>query len=111
MSKRTTADPLDGLSEEEIAELCDFKPVISDNEMEQIEKNAQQFGVNRRITLAILARDADNLSNTSIEAPDVFGAMRESVEAFRDHARNLLEMAETACLRVAIADCREAVAG
>jgi hypothetical protein len=100
------------LSDEELAELADFAPCFDDAAMERIEEiaSSKAIGQNRRCMLVILARDADTSSDFSISEPEAFGEMRECVEAYRDHAKQMLEMAETACIRLAIADCRPEIA-
>jgi len=97
-----------GMSDEELHEIANFAPCIDDAEMERIEEisSSNAIGQNRRCMLLMLARDADMSSNFSISEPEAFGDMRECVEAYRDHVKQMLEMAEVACVRLAIADCR-----
>jgi len=96
------------LSDEELAKLADFTPCFDDAAMEYIEEIASSkvIGQHRRCMLVVLARDADTSSNFSISDPEAFGEMRKGVEAYRNHAKQMLEMAETACIRLDIADCR-----
>ena len=96
------------LTEEELNRLANFGALIDDAAMERIEDvaSSRETSQGRRCALIVLARDADTSSNFSIEEPEAFGEMRQAVESYRDHAKSMLEMAETACVRLAIADAR-----
>ena len=74
--------------------------------MEDASKTPQR-GQQRRAMLAILATSADKLSKLSTEDPEAFGEMRDLVEVFYKDARALADFAQSATIRLAIADCRE----
>jgi hypothetical protein len=89
-------------------ELANFGPCFDDATMERIEEvaSSQAIGIDRRCMLMVLARDACTSANFSSSKPEAFGELRECIQTYRDHAREMLELAEMACVRLAIADCR-----
>ena len=93
--------------------IANFGPAIDDEAMERMEKMAssQAVGQGRRCALIAMARDADTLSNLSIESPDAFAEMLGAIEDFRDHAKRLFDAAEAAAMRMKIADCRDMNSG
>ncbi len=95
-------------TDEEFDELANFAPAFDDEVMEQLESAASNKarGQQRRLCLLACARSADDLSKISVEIPEAFGEMLELVEMFKVHAKGLYEMAESACARMQIADCR-----
>lgn len=95
--------------EKALDDMANFGAQFDDGEMERLEAHAggQGIGQARRMTLVALARDADMLSNLSLSAPDAFGAMRDAVDDFAEHAKHLLEAATAAQIRLTITDCRE----
>lgn len=87
-------------------QLENFPAAIDAETMRKMEEGAQRAGVNRRLVLLALARDADALSRVSVEAPEAFGEMLEGVDSFLQHAKALHEAAEAAAFRLRVADCR-----
>ncbi len=98
------------LSDEELDALASFGPGISEDQVNQLEKSAttQERGQQRRLCLVACARSADDLSKLSMESPEAFGEMLECIEAFKEHAKGLAELSESAYVRMLIADCRTA---
>lgn len=92
----------------ELDAMANFGPAITDDDMHRMEEGAQGFGIERRLTLIALARDANTLSQMSLDDPESFAEMLGGIESFRDHAKALLHGAEHAVLRMKIADCRSA---
>jgi FtsZ-interacting cell division protein YlmF len=86
-----------------------FGPAIDDVTMQSMEAGAssKQRGIDRRVVLMVMARDSEVLAKFSIDEPEAFEEMRKTVERFKSHARALLDVAESASLRMSIADCRE----
>ncbi|MEO5561363.1 MAG: hypothetical protein ABIR10_16965 [Dokdonella sp.] len=103
-SRRKAREP--EMTDEEMMEIADFGPAIDEKQMQKLEQIAQEVGVIRRLTLLACARSADALSKISLESPAVYGELRDSVDAFKKHAAGLLDLAESASFRMAIADCR-----
>ena len=99
----------ENMSDAELDELANFGPAIDDEDVYKMERAASSKGIGqaRRCTLLAMARDADCFSKMSLEVPQAYGEMREAIERFREHAQGLLEIAESACMRMAVADCRE----
>lgn len=106
--KDFTDKPVEQMTEEEVEGMANFGPSITDGLAEDLEKSAttKERGQQRRLCLAACARSADDLSKLSIEAPDAFGEMLECIEAFREHAQGLAAVADSAYLRMKVADCR-----
>jgi hypothetical protein len=96
------------LTEDELNKLANFSPAISDEEMMRMEEVASSdaVGLERRLCFVACARSADDISELSISEPEAFIEMMEAIEAFKTHAEGLAEIAETAYLRMQIADCR-----
>jgi len=92
----------------ELDALANFGPCLDDAAMDRIEEvaNSQAIGINRRCMLMVLARSAGVSANFCSSKPEAFGDLRESIEVYRDHVREMLELAEMACVRLAIVDCR-----
>jgi len=95
-----------------IDEMANFGPAFDDETMQQLEKSSstKERGVQRRLCLIACASSAETLSDMSIKEPDAFGEMLELVEVFAIHAKAVYEMADTALLRMKIADCRQVAA-
>ena len=71
------------LTKDELNELANFKPAISDKEMMQMEESAndEARGLQRRLCLVACARSVQEISELSIEKPDAFTEMMETIEA------------------------------
>jgi hypothetical protein len=104
----SSGNDFDQLSEEEIDALVNFGPGISDDDMERLEIAATtpERGQQRRLCLVACSRSSDLLSELSIESPEAFGEMLECIEAFKEHAKGLASLSESAYARMLIADCR-----
>ncbi|MGA0585337.1 MAG: hypothetical protein ACO2ER_15710 [Castellaniella sp.] len=89
-------------------ELANFGPMITDDQVDQLEHIAtsQGIGQGRRLVLLALSRSADTLSDFSAKEPEAFAEMLEIMEQFQEHVEGLSKMVESAMLRVQIADCR-----
>jgi hypothetical protein len=98
------------LTDEELTQLANFGPAITDELVYQLEESASAKcrGIQRRLVLLACSRSVDVLSDISVKEPEAFKEMLECIEAFKEHAKGLAEMAESAYVRMLIADCREA---
>lgn len=108
----TNANNSDDYTEEDqrlMDQMANFGPSISDQMVEQLERNAAapERGQQRRVALLVLARDADTLSKLSVEEPDAYDELLAMVEAFEEHTKGLSEAATAAHLRLKLADCRQ----
>jgi hypothetical protein len=92
------------LTKDELNMLANLPSAISSEEMMQMEEaaNDKARGKQRRLCLLACARSTDVLSKLSVEAPDAFAEMMESIEAFKTHAKGLVEVAEAAYIRMLI---------
>jgi hypothetical protein len=92
-----------------IIEAAAFGVEIDDETMVQLEEAAasNSRGQQRRIVLLALARDSDNLTNISIQAPDVYKEMLELSEIYLEHAKALVSITEKAIYRLNAAKCTE----
>lgn len=101
---------MDALTDEQMEEFANFKAAIDDETVETMEKAAQgkNIGIARRLSLVALARDAETLTNLSLDDPHAFEEMKGMIEMFENHAKGLHEAAQAAVLRMAICDCRNA---
>jgi hypothetical protein len=109
MAIGNAGDAVDGqLSDKEPHELVNFAPCFDDATMGRIEEvaNSQAIGVSRRCMLMVLARGADTSARFSSSKPEAFRELRECIQTYRDHVSEMLELAEMACARLAIADGR-----
>ncbi|TCW28646.1 hypothetical protein [Gulbenkiania mobilis] len=90
------------------SEFANFGPVIDAATMAHMEKAAagNEVGTSRRLALLACARSMETLAAISAEQPEAFADILDSVESFKEHAQGLLEVAETALLRLQLADCR-----
>ena len=96
------------ITDEELEKAANFEAAISDDQMYELEEaaNDKSRGQQRRLVLVACSRSAEKLSDLSTLCPDAFIEMKESIEAYREHAKGLLEMADSASFRMTIADCR-----
>ncbi len=89
------------------ASMPDFTPLLTKEQMATVEKTAHDFGINRRVALATLTRSRAQLMAGGGASPENVGktllAMIDSVENFRDHLKDLQEVAETAWARLMVA--------
>jgi hypothetical protein len=108
MAIGNAGDAGDGqLSDKKPHESANFGLCFDDVTIGRIEEvaNSQAIGINRRCMLMVLARGTDTSNSFSSSKPEAFRELRECIQAYRDHIREMLELAEMACARLAIADC------
>jgi hypothetical protein len=107
MAKKKTTTTLP--SEADLDELASFAPALDKPTMSNLEKVAggQAVGMQRRVALAVLTMNADELTRVSLEDQSTYAEMRRAVEGFRVHATGMLEAAEAAAIRIVIADIGE----
>lgn len=81
---------------------ANFEAFLSDEDVKRLEVAAscQARGQQRRLCLVACARNAETLKDMLDEEPDAFEAMLDAVEAFREHAKALAEISETAYARM-----------
>lgn len=86
-------------------QLPDFGPAIDDATMKQMERGAasNERGQQRRLVLVTMARDKDVLVKFAKDEPESFAEVAEMIESFKDHAKALLDVAESALDRMAVA--------
>lgn len=96
------------LTDEDLERIANFGPELTDEQVDEIEAAAcdKSRGQQRRLALVACSISADALSNLSISEPEAFKEMFECIEVFRDFTKGLAEMAESAYIRMVIADCR-----
>ena len=96
-------------SEAELDAQASFAPVFDKPTMFRMEEVAggQFIGIQRRIALAVLTMSADELTKASQEDPSTYAEIREAVEVFKTHAQAMLDAADVAAIRTAIADIGE----
>lgn len=80
-----------------------FGPLLSHEEMTQFDKDASGRDGARRICLMTCTRSADMLRSLNAEFPEAFDELLANIEGFKEHAKRLLDIAETASLRMQIA--------
>lgn len=96
----------DTFTDEELDIWSNFGPALTDELVSLLEESANDSrrGFQRCLALLACARSADALSDISINEPEAFNEMLESVKAFKEHAEGLAAMAESAYLRLEIAE-------
>ena len=78
-----------------------FEAVFTDEQVEQIEKEQREWGVNRRIMLAFLSRSGEQLvANAGDNREDTFEKMRDFITEYRDHLKAGVELADCALARL-----------
>lgn len=94
-----------------INEAISFDADIDDKTMMQLEEAAASSsrGQQRRIVLLALARDSDNLTNISMQEPNLYEEMIEMSEIYLEHAKALVSITEKAISRLKIANSKERV--
>ncbi len=83
-------------------------PQIDDKTIEELETSAstQERGQQRRICLVAVGRGLTELEKVSTEDPELYGEMCELAEVYLEHAKGLAAMAESAVMRLTLADLR-----
>lgn len=82
-----------------------FGPAINEATMRSMEQGAtsKDRGIARRLVLLAMSRDAESLEKLSVDDPVGYGAMRDAINDFEDHAQALLDVAKAASFRMNIA--------
>ena len=83
-------------------EHCSFQAAISEEQMMQMEANAD-YGVSRRIMLAVLTKDSEQLRSAFTTSPDAMLEALEMIVAFKSHIDDVKSLAESAIARLALA--------
>ena len=102
----TNQTTLNDLTDDEFNQLVNFQPTISDEQRIEMEEGAKDEvrGIQRRLCLLTCARSEKELSGLRLKEPEAFAEMMESIEAFKDHAEALAEVAEAAYNRMVMAN-------
>ena len=102
------------MADETVTEIEDSEPegfgsAIDDATLRAMEEGAtsKERGLSRRYALLAMARDANTLGQMSINNPKAYGAMREAIQDFEEHAQALLDVAKSASFRMYVCDCRD----
>ncbi len=103
-AKSTASKPF---TDKQVKELTSFEAAITDETAEALEKVAggNEIGIQRRMCLAVVSRDAPTLAKLRTEAPEAFRKTFEAVEGFVKHIQGVQEVAQAAHWRMKIADC------
>lgn len=82
------------------------KPELYPETIERMEKGASSNGVGqiRRVCLATMGKSLEELNDCSKRDPGTFKVLVTAANEFRDHAKALLEVANSAVFRLALAD-------
>lgn len=82
------------------------KPVLDTQTIERMERGASSQGIGqiRRFCLLTMGKSLEDLNQCSKDDPELFGEMMRASTEFRDHAKALLEVANSAVFRLALAD-------
>ncbi|MGJ0491072.1 hypothetical protein [Methylobacter sp.] len=97
------------LTDEELVKIASFEPAITAEQLNEMERisSGNSCGMQRRLAFLACARSADELSKLNIEEPEAFKEMLDSIEAFKDHAQGLAEIAESAYFRMLLVGARQ----
>lgn len=97
------------LTDEALVKLASFGPAITAAELNEMERIASgnPCGTQRRLALLACARSADELSKLNEDEPEAFKEMLDCIEAFKDHAQGLAEIAESAYFRMLLVGARQ----
>lgn len=95
------------LTDKQAKELTSFGAAIDDATVRSLDRIASSpaVGINRRLSLLALSRDAATLAKIRSEAPEAFKEMLECVASFEAHAKGVYECAQSAHVRLMLADC------
>lgn len=82
------------------------KPKLDTQTIERMEKGASSNGVGqiRRVCLASMSKSLEELNECSKRDPETFKELANAAKEFRDHAKALLEVANSAVFRLGLAD-------
>lgn len=88
------------------AEINTDKPELDDKTIERMERGASSQGIGqiRRVCLLTMGKSLEDLNQCSKDDPELFGELMRASTEFRDHAKALLEVAESSVLRLSLAD-------
>lgn len=85
-----------------------FEPALTAEQVESLEQSAKDRGQQRRLALLACATSSDKLRELRDNEPEAFLDMLNAVEAFKNHAQGLAEIAEAALCRMLLAGTTEA---
>ena len=96
------------MTDQQAEELLSFGPAIDDATAEEMESGAASIetGQLRRCTLLAYSRSCEDLSRLFLEAPEAFKEMVDAIESFSAHAEALKEVADSALVRMKLAEIR-----
>ena len=82
------------------------KPVLDTKTIERMERGASSQGTGqvRRTCLLTMGKSLEDLNECSKRDPETFKVLVDASKEFRDHAKALLEVANSAVFRLALAD-------
>lgn len=80
----------------------DFDSLLTGEQMTRLEDIAQEYGAQRRLAIATLARSKSQLLPGFASDPDVLKDTIEAVADFQKHARHLVEIADIALARLTV---------
>ncbi len=82
------------------------QPELDTQTIERMEKGASSNGVGqiRRTCLLTMGKSLEDLNSLSKRDPETFKVLVTASNDFRAHAKALLEVADTAAFRLALAD-------
>lgn len=95
----TSNNPADG----NLDAYLNFGPLLTREEVRRFDEDASNWDVSRMACLLTCTRSAEMLRDMNSGFPEAFDAVFEIVEAFKEHAQSLLDIAEAASLRMQIA--------
>lgn len=96
------------MTDQQAEELLSFGPAIDDATAEELERVAasNEIGQQRRCALIAYSRSCEDLGKLAVEAPDAFKEMMEVIKEFSEHAEALKEIADSALIRMNLAEIR-----
>lgn len=96
-------------TDDELNQMANFGPLLTDVERGLIEEDSssQARTEQRRLCLVACARSAETLNRLRTEEPTIFADMKETIEAFKEHAASLAKLSEAALTRMMLVDCME----
>lgn len=95
----TSNNPADG----SLDAYLNFGPLLTPREVTRFDESASNWDVPRMACLLTCTRSAEMLRDMNADFPEAFEAVFGVVEAFKEHAQSLLDIAEAASLRMQIA--------
>lgn len=87
---------------------ANFEPALTESQAYSLELSATNRGKQRRCVLLACSSSSDKLRELRDNEPEAFLDMLNAVEAFKNHAQGLAEIAEAALCRMLLAGTTEA---